>query len=114
MKCREGSMRFDEFWKKLTTVLRDKRLIRNWTRDSGYLGKGDFYAVYRGGNVIICILESGSVLRVPKEDFELLFNHWEDYIKGRYPRHLLRNKSRFTKYTISILNQYGEFLQEAI
>jgi len=114
MKCEESGARFDKFWKRLTDVLRVKQLIRNWTRDHGYLGRGDFYAVYRGGNVIICILENGSVLKVPREDFELLFNHWEDYIKGRYPRRLLRDKSRFTKYTISILNQYREFLQEAI
>ncbi|MHA1505756.1 MAG: hypothetical protein ACTSR0_00995 [Candidatus Asgardarchaeia archaeon] len=100
------SREFDEFWRRLTEVLRDKQLIRNWTRDSGYLG-GDFYAVYLGGNAITCILDSGSVLEVPKKDFELLFNHWEDYINGRYPRHLLRDKSRFTKYTISILINIG-------
>jgi len=103
---------FEVFWKKLTNILREERLIRNWTVDSGFIGRGDFKAVYRIGNYILCYPPNAlNVQKVPKRDFKLMFENWQDYIHHRISRADLRNKSRFTKYTISILYQYRELLE---
>ena len=42
--------------------------------------------------------------RVPKEDFAAVWGHWNDYCAGRFPRHRLRDMTRFSKYVISILH----------
>ncbi len=89
----------------LTTELRASRRIRNWTADGGYLDRGDFDAKYTDGNHIDCILEDGSVQKVPKDDFRIVYENWEGYVKGRIRRHQLRDQSRFTKYTISITHK---------
>jgi len=104
-------MSFEEFWGKLKSVLRVPQLIRNWTIDNGYLGKGDFEAVCRAGNYIECAPPEAIYLqRVPKRAFQFLFNNWQDYLSRRIKRSQLRDESRFTKYTISLLHQYAYLL----
>jgi len=67
-------MPFDDFWRRLTNALRDEQLIRNWTFDNGYLNRGDFTAVYRGGNFIECSPPDAKYIqRVPKEDFQFMY-----------------------------------------
>lgn len=89
----------------LTTELRTSRRIRNWTAVSGYLDRGDFDARYTDGDHIDCILENGSVQKVPKDDSRIAYENREGYIKGTIRRHQLRDQSRFTKYTISITHK---------
>ena len=45
------------------------------------------------------------------KDFELIYMNWKDYISCKITRPQLRDKSRFTKYTISILHQYENLMK---
>lgn len=104
-------MYFEEYWKKLTKVLSEKQFIHNWTKDKGYLGKGDFYALLKGKNVVCSIPGAKMPQKVPMRDFQITFNSWNKYIQGKISRAELRDQSRFTKYTISIIHQF-EYLRE--
>lgn len=103
---------FDHFWGRLTNQLKEGKEIRNWTRDSGYLGSGNFEAYYRGGNYIECVISpTRQPMRVPKKDFKLVFDNWDGYIAGRIPRHLFRDSSLFTKYTISTIHEFEHLIR---
>ena len=41
-----------------------------------------------------------------------MHSRWRRYLKRRSRRPQLRDRSRFTKYTISILHQYEDLLQK--
>lgn len=98
---------FDDFWKTLTASLTHPRKIQNWTRDSGYLNRGDFQASYSRGDIMQVALENGSTLNISKSEFEYMYDNWSRYKSGKISRGELRNDSRFTKYTISILKEFG-------
>lgn len=100
-------MSFEKFWGELTVWLKSERLIRNWTADHGYLPKGNFTAVYKGQDYVECeVPDAMNIQRVPKEDFRFISDNWQKYLEKRIRRSELRDRSRFTKYTISILHQY--------
>ena len=44
----------------------------------------------------------------PREDFAAVWAHWDDYCAGEFPRHRLRDMTRFSKYVISILHHVLE------
>ena len=101
---------FNAFWSRLTSWLSDRRRITNWTANSGEIGE-DFEVEYAGGNYIIVYPKSALCeQRVPKKDFEAIYEKWDEYAAGLIPRHYFVkgsiSKSRFTKYTISTLHQY--------
>lgn len=105
---------FDEFWRRLINVLRNEQTIRNWTINSDYLGRGDFPAIYQGGDYIECRPPNAMNPQiVPRRDFEFMYDNWNDYVNGRIRRPQLRDRSRFTKYTISIIHQYENLMQRA-
>ena len=45
-------MGFENFWENLKRSLGSETLIKNWTKDSGHLKRGDFEAVWKGGDYI--------------------------------------------------------------
>jgi len=102
---------FEEFWKKFTRTLTEEHTIRNWTVDKGYLGKGDFVAKSKASGYIECDSpEAEMIQKVPKQDLKMMYEYWNSYINGNMGRADLRDKSRFTKYTISIIHQYEELM----
>jgi hypothetical protein len=71
----------------------------------------DFEAEYTGGNYILAYPESpAKTQKIPKADFQMIFENWNDYINGRIKRSEFVHGSiaynRFTKYTISIIHEY--------
>jgi len=105
------NLAFDNFWEILTNALGNEKLIRNWTVDKGYLRRGDFPAIYRGGEYIECRPPNAKYPQlVLKKDFQYMYDNWQDYLSGRIKRSVLRDKSRYTKYTISILHQYENLI----
>ena len=102
------SQPFESFWKELTKDLKEKSLIRNWTKDKGYLTKGDFQTQINGNYIICETPETRTIPRVPKIDMEFMYYHWSDYLEGRISRKELTKGSRYTKYTISILQWYTD------
>jgi len=104
-------MTFDDFWRNLRDKLQEQVVIRNWTRDNGYLGQGDFGAIFRDGYIECHPPEAENPQKVPKQDFRFMYENWKDYTEGRIKRSQLRDRSRFTKYTISILHQYEDLME---
>ena len=105
----DNTMSFDQFWQALTSRLKVKTQIRNWTVDQGYLGKGDFMAQYTTGNYINCDAPNAKTIqKVPRLDIELLHKHWPAYLNGQMSRRQLADKSRSMKYSISILNWFSD------
>jgi len=100
---------FDAFWSKLTSWLSNKRHIINWTVDKGEIGE-NFEALHAGGNYIILYPKSAWVQKVPKKDFKIIYENWNEYLTRVIPRSYFVHGpiagSRFTKYIISILHQY--------
>jgi hypothetical protein len=82
-KERSEKTDFEIFWSKLTSWLSNKQYIINWTVNSG---------------------------EIPKNDFKIIYKNWDGYVAGLIPRsHFVHGpiaKSRFTKYSISIIHQY--------
>jgi hypothetical protein len=97
---------FDVFWSELSSWLSNKPSIANWTLKSGPIGE-DFEAGPVCGNYVIVKAPSAlTSQKVPKRDFELMYENWDAYIDEKISRGELAKKSRFTKYTISIIHQY--------
>jgi hypothetical protein len=104
-------MEFEEFWEKLTEIMSEKQEIHNWTVDKEFLGKGDFTAIIKR-NYVECDVPNAKMLQqVPKIDFQIMFEKWNTYLNGKIHRSELRNQSRFTKYTISIIHQYENLMK---
>jgi len=97
---------FEDFWRMLTTGLSNRTVIRNWTVDKGHLGQGDFTAQAARDYVLCDAPGAGHLQRVPKRDFEMMFERWNAYLHGAVRRSEMRDFSRFTKYTISILHHF--------
>jgi hypothetical protein len=100
---------FESFWNELQIELRKPRKIRNWTAKKGSTGD-DFFAYVKNENYVICKIMAGNDQNVPKNDFQIIYDHWEDYLAERVTRaefaHGCVGNSRFTKYTISIIHQF--------
>ena len=109
INCKVQSSKHDDFcnfWSGLAFWLSTKQTIVNWTVDKGPTGE-DFEAGPIIGDYTLVYPQSAlGRQRVPKKDFELVYDNWSDYCEGKVGRGELARKSRFTKYTISILHQY--------
>jgi hypothetical protein len=100
---------FDIFWSRLTSWLSYRQHIRNWTVKNGEIGE-DFEAVHAGGNYIIVYPKSAlHVQRVPKNDFKVIYEKWDEYKAELIPRSYFVKgpiaHTRFSKYIISIIHQ---------
>jgi hypothetical protein len=100
---------FGVFWFRLTSWLSRRQRIMNWTVKSGEIGE-DFEAVHAGGNYVIVYPKSAlRVQRVPKNDFKVIYEKWDEYIAELIPRSYFVKgpivHSRFSKYIISIIHQ---------
>lgn len=102
---------FEEFWKLLLKKLETPTLIRNWTVYSGYIGE-DFIARKYSDSMIECLIPNGGPQYVPKKDFKLVYEVWDDYKSFKVKRADLSQHSRFTKYVISIIHQFEELRYE--
>lgn len=104
-------MDFEIMWRKIKKSLVEKTTIKNWTyhqwtKDKeGYLGR-NFTAKYIPNKSIVeCYPTNWSKpQKIPKRAFEILYENWESYRKGLLIRNKLRDKTRFSKYTISIFH----------
>lgn len=75
-----------------------------------YIGE-DFEAMYAGGNYVVVYPKSAlRVQRVPKNDFKIVYEKWDEYVAELIPRfYFVKGPiacSRFSKYIISIIHQY--------
>lgn len=100
---------FNSFWASLQIELKSPKKISNWTRKNGTIGDS-FTAFVKDSNHITCTITSGNDQNIPKKDFQIVYDNWEDYMNERIARSDLAHgsvgDSRFTKYTISIIHQF--------
>ncbi|NWG10445.1 hypothetical protein HXY33_01650, partial [Candidatus Bathyarchaeota archaeon] len=101
---------FGIFWSELTSWLSHRQHIINWTAKSGEIGE-NFEAVHAGGNYVIVYPKSAlHVQRVPKNDFKIIYEKWDEYAAELIARSYFVKgpiaHTRFSKYIISIIHQY--------
>jgi hypothetical protein len=77
--------------------------IRNWTIHSGYLGDSFRIATVRPTYVEVEAPRAQTIQHIPRADFEKVDPLWDDYVARRLPRHSIRDRTRFSKYIISII-----------
>ncbi len=96
-------MSFKTFWAKLLTNLKPRDMIKNWTTANGYLG--DEFEIHAVSDAAVQVESPNAetIQRVAKSEFELMYSNWEGYCSGRIQRQVLRDQTRFSKYTISII-----------
>lgn len=96
-------MSFESFWLKLQHELSEGTVIRNWTAYGGYLG--DFFTVVAVHQNCIAIDTPGArnIQVIPQADFEIVYRLWRDYVGCKVPRSAVRDRTRFSKYIISII-----------
>jgi len=84
--------------------LRVGERIRNWTIHSGYIG--DDFEIHKVGDAYVEVQSPGAetIQHIPLADFAKVGHVWEGYVSGKLQRHVIRDKTRFSKYIISILH----------
>jgi hypothetical protein len=93
-------MEFEAVWALIQKKLPDRTRIRNWTRDSDYIGD-DFDAIADPNKVTCFIPARRTVLA---KDFEKVYRVWRTYLRGSTPRITIGNMTQHSKYIISILH----------
>ncbi len=97
-------MPFINIWNALQTQLTPGTFIRNWTVQNGFLGD-EFTIVSVSQNYIeVDAPGTQNIQKIPKRDFQIVYNLWDDYRSGKVRRYEIRDQTRFSKYIISILH----------
>jgi len=93
-----------DVWRKIANEIAPGITIQNWTRDKGFLG--DTFVVVEIGKGFVKVDTPGTknLQRIPREDFEEVSVLWQDYLAGMLGRNIIRNRTRYSKYIISILH----------
>ena len=95
---------FEQVWQEITRSLKPGMEISNWTVLKGNLG-GTITINSIGEDVILVESPNAkSILRVTKDKFELIWNVWAEYKKGRIQRKDISQDNFHSKYIISILH----------
>ena len=107
-------MPFIDTWNYIQKNLKNGTTINNWTKDKQYLG--DQFTIYNVASTQVAIDTPGAtnIQYVPQNDFEDVYNIWQQYVSSTHRRYQIRDNTHFSKYIISILkwveNSNGEIL----
>lgn len=96
-------MRFESLWLKLQHELSEGTVIRNWTAYGGYLGDSFTVVAVHQNSIAVDAPGARNVQVVPRADFEIVYQLWRDYLSGEVPRYVIRDRTRFCKYIITII-----------
>jgi len=96
-------MPFINTWNYIQNNLKPGMLIDNWTKDRKYLG--DQFTILKATptEVQVDAPNAQYTQHAPRNDFERVYDIWGQYIACTYPRHKIRDFTRFSKFVISIL-----------
>ena len=99
-------MDFTKTWQRIQAELRQGTTISNWTVKKGYLG--DIFTVVDISLTYVKVEtpKAKNHQPIPKEDFEAVYNVWNDYCRGSVQRQEIRDMTRYSKYIISILHHF--------
>ena len=95
---------FSDAWAALQSGLSAGTTIDNWTVASGLLGDQFTVVTVTPSFIGVDTPGASNLQRVPQADFELVYDNWASYIAGKTARQELRDRTRFSKYIISILH----------
>ena len=96
-------MNFLKFWGGLQANLKPGATIKNWTAAKGYLGDEFKILAVSANGVEVDSPKAENLQYVSKSDFEVTYNKWDAYCSGKLQRQELKDTTRFSKYTISII-----------
>jgi hypothetical protein len=106
----EGKIDLDEFWNRLVKELSDETVILNWTACHGFYGD-NFRAIYNEIGFIECDVPGAEkIQRVTKKTIGKIYPYWEGYSTKKMARKHFIEKSRHTKYSISLLHQFEHLM----
>ena len=97
-------MSFNSIWSFIQDNIQKGQIIKNWTKDRGYIGEPFAIACLDTNKIDVTPLKAENIQRIPKKDFERVCDIWDRYIAGNFPRSKIREFTRFSKYIISILH----------
>ena len=95
---------FEVVWGQIQQAIAPGDTIRNWSRDSGYLGNDFTIHAVQARFVEVDSPGAANIQHVRREDFARVYEHWDDYNEGTVRRPELRDITHFSTYVISILH----------
>lgn len=96
-------MSFEAFWEQLRATLGAGNAISNWTVAKGFLGDDFIVKGVADTFVQVEVPTAENIQTVPKRAFEETYLVWDEYCAGRVARHQIRDVTRHSTYTISII-----------
>jgi hypothetical protein len=96
---------FEMVWDQIQKNITPGMVIKNWGKARGYTGNS--FSIHSISELkIICKPPKAKNFQlVPKRDFFMVWEFWEDYKEGSVQRKFFRDKvSRFSSYIISIFH----------
>lgn len=103
-------MNFPGFWSDLQARLEVGVTIKNWTSAKGYLGDQFKIMAVTVNGVEIDSPKAKNLQYIQKGDFEVMYSNWDAYCSGKLQRQELRDLTRFSKYTMSIIKHLEDVL----
>jgi hypothetical protein len=91
-------------WSALQGHLSPGTTVSNWTVGNGLLGDTFIVTGVASGHVEVDTPGAKNVQKVPRADFETVYNLWQRYSNRQVTRPEIRDATRFSKYVISILH----------
>lgn len=97
---------FEIVWKFLQEELVPGTIVKNWTVLKNDLGDEMTIVAVSKKSIDVDAPKAKAIQSPNREEFEAVWNVWEDYKMGKVLRHELRDITRYSKYIISILHWY--------
>ena len=94
-------MEFESIWLNLRMQLREDQEIRRWSQLRGYTG-GTPFRIDNISDDFVKVEISTGIRRIPKKDFENVYDVWGEYLDGKMLRSEIRDMTRHSTYIISI------------
>lgn len=93
-----------DIWGTIRSRLTPGTIIPNWTVNEGSLGDEFTIAGISMSHVDVNTPGARNSQHISRIEFETVYEIWNDYLCGSIKRNNVRNKTRFSKYIISILH----------
>jgi hypothetical protein len=94
---------FENVWMSIVSTLQRGEVVKNWGVSRGFTG--NTFVIEQIQNTAVTVI--GGKLTEPrsvsKRDFEKVYEVWDDYVAGNYPRAKMTDLSQNTTYILSVL-----------
>jgi hypothetical protein len=97
---------FNRFWEELLNTLVPGTTIKIWNPYNGYLGEESTIVASGAEFISIDPPRVWEAREIPKNDFQIVWANWPDYLALRLERRKIHALSEHSKYIISILHWF--------